>query len=230
MDRKTAVVTGVSSGIGQAIAHVLLRNSWRVIGISRTPGEEPAVEHVALDLADLRATAKVGEQIASALGKIDAFIHVAGIWHDENTVLAGKKLEEFSTEQIMDTMDVGATSCLVLCSKLLPVIKTGAIIGISGTFAEGGAGWLPYYTSKRALEDFLHGLARDYTNLKVYGISPSDTATPAYARFYSQFLSSAQPPEAVAHLAIELLEGGASYKSGDIIQVRKGIASHGYHV
>ena len=46
MDKRHALVTGASSGIGAAIVERLLRDGWRVTGISRRPG---TFDHPALD-------------------------------------------------------------------------------------------------------------------------------------------------------------------------------------
>jgi len=49
---RTAVVTGTSSGIGQAIATRLLADSWRVIGLDRSPAtiDNAAFRSIAVDL------------------------------------------------------------------------------------------------------------------------------------------------------------------------------------
>ncbi len=228
---RTAILTGSSSGIGAAIAKTLTTQGWHVVGLvhkSKTGNETTKTYEI--DLADLAATNKLGKQLAKDFSRIDAFIHAAGIWHDENKSLADKQLASFTPEQVISSMNVGVTSAMVLCNALLPNMPSGKVIGISGTFNDGGAGWLPYYTSKRALEDFLVGLSQDYEDAQVFGISPADTATPAYQRFYPEYAAEAQPPEAIAEVVVKLLAGQSDFKSGDIIEVRNGKAKRGYHV
>lgn len=219
---KTAVITGGSSGIGKAIIETLKDNGWKVIAPSRKQ----------MDLTDLAEVEKVAAKLAGTHQPIDALIHVAGVWHNKSAVYANKDLEDFTPEQIIETMLVGLTSFMVLTAKLLPRLsKHGAVVGITGTFGDGASGWLPYYTSKRALEDFLVGLAQDYpSGPNVFGISPADTATPAYEKFYPQYASGAQPPKAVANLCLELLNGQTGYKSGSIIELRGGKTKPGFHV
>lgn len=163
--------------------------------------------------------------------QIDALIHGAGIWHDANQALASRDLEDFSPTQIADTMNVGVTGFMIIAAVLLPrLAKDGVVIGVSGTFESGASGWLPYYTSKRALEDFLVGLAHDYpTGPRIFGVSPSDTATEAYHKFFPEDAATAQSPEAVADLVAKLADDELMYRSGEIIKIKVAKHASGYH-
>ena len=218
---QTAVITGVTSDMGRALEALLQKQGWQVIGIS----------HQALDLSDLGQVAAYGESIAKQANSVDALIHFAGVWHDGKEALASKQLEHFDPGQISRTINVGLTSFMLLSAALLPKMsEKAAVIGISGTFSDGGAGWLPYYVSKRGQEDYLQGLAQDYpTKLRVYGVSPADTATAPYKRFYPEDAAHAQPPEAVAAFIAKLIDGETKYASGDIVVLRGGVDSLGYH-
>lgn len=63
-----AIVTGTSSGIGQAVASQLLTQGWDVIGIARRPAslEHPRYEHVSVDLGDLGSAPRVVEKRLAA--------------------------------------------------------------------------------------------------------------------------------------------------------------------
>ena len=71
-----AVVTGVSSGIGAAIAARLLGAGWRVTGLSRTdPGlADPNFAHRAVNLLDAAAVLRAAEGLHAT-----AFVHAAGL-------------------------------------------------------------------------------------------------------------------------------------------------------
>jgi NAD(P)-dependent dehydrogenase (short-subunit alcohol dehydrogenase family) len=156
-------------------------------------------------------------------------IHVAGIWHDDQAAFR-KDLEDYSDAQIADAMNVGLTGFMILLSRLLPKMpRDSTIIGVSGTFADGASGWLPYYTSKRGLEDMLVGLSQDYPNgPQVFGVSPADTATKAYEKFFPQYVDEAQPADVVAKEVSRLL-AKPDVVTGTIIELRDSKTRPGFH-
>lgn len=225
---KTAVITGITSGIGQALKTRLEADQWKVLGIARhLSADQNGYE---ADLSLLDSVEPLASRIAADCGTIDAFIHVAGVWHDGNRALSGMKLHEFTTHQIISTMNVGLTSAMILSARLLPAMQQdGTMLYISGLFQDGGADWLPYYTSKRGLEDFIQGLGIDETGVRVYGVSPDDTATDSYKRFYPNSLANAQPPLSVAKICVDLINKTLPADSGTIVEVKNGQPGMGYH-
>ena len=225
---KRLLVTGVTSGIGSAIKTLFEAAGWEVVGLARhLPLDQNGFE---VDLAHLDGVQPTALRASVEKGPFDAFIHVAGVWHDDNESFAGKRLHEFEWQQIAATMNVGLTSAMIISATLLETMpNNGSMIFISGKFQDGGANWLPYYTSKRALEDFVVGLAADESRVRVWGVSPDDTASDAYKRFYPDAAQHAQPPESVARTCLDLVEGRLSADSGTIVEVSDGKAGAGYH-
>jgi 3-oxoacyl-[acyl-carrier protein] reductase len=222
MEKKTAIVTGASSGIGEAIVKTLGDAGWNVVALTSDN----------CNLADLEATAALADRLRDEYIKVDALIHVAAFWHDDQEAFANRDLEDYDPALVAATMNVGVTSFMMLAAKLLPVIaKDGLVIGISGIFPHGASGWLPYVTSKRALEDFLVGLAQDYpTGPRIFGISPGHTATTSFKQFFPQEAAKAQPPNSISLLIEHIITGESHYVSGDIIVVKDKKAAKGYHV
>ena len=69
-NRRLAIVTGTSSGIGEKVARQLLQRGWDVIGIARRPApiDSPSYTHCSLDLADVaRLTASLEKQVRPRL-------------------------------------------------------------------------------------------------------------------------------------------------------------------
>lgn len=225
---KTAVITGITSGIGQAIKLRLEAEHWRVLGISRhLPAEQEGYE---ADLVYLEGLNALADRIKADCPTIDAFIHVAGVWHDKQKALTGMRLHEFNAEQIISTVNVGLTSAMLLSARLLDNIPDhGALVYISGRFQDGGADWLPYYTSKRALEDFVVGLSHDESRIRAFGVSPADTATESYRQFHPGKIDTAQSPLSVAKVCLDLINGTLPASSGTIVEVEDGKPGMGYH-
>lgn len=216
---KTAFLTGGSSDIGQAVAEILTEHGWEII----------APSHKELDLTKLTTIASKTEKVVKQVVTVDAVIHIASFWHSDTEVFQ-KDLEDYSPNQIIDVMNVGLTGFMISLSRLLPKMpKSGAVIGVSGTFTAGASDWLPYYVSKRGLEDLLVGLAYDYpSGPAAYGVSPADTATRALKRFFPEDMEAAQSTTAVAKVVYDLLTK-PSVSSGTTLELRKSITGPGFH-
>jgi NAD(P)-dependent dehydrogenase (short-subunit alcohol dehydrogenase family) len=108
------------------------------------------------------------------------------------------------------------------------MIEGSSIINLSGTFENGGKGWLPYYVSKRAIEDLTIGLSQELADkgIKVNCVSPSDTATEEYKKFFPDDAKDAQSPEQVAKLFLDLTQKDVT---GKIFVIRKGKVEEGFH-
>lgn len=80
-DRKVQLITGASSGVGQAAARLLTRSGYRVFGSSRNPASAeigPAVEMVLLDVR-LDDSVRAGvEAVFPSSGRLDVPINNAG--------------------------------------------------------------------------------------------------------------------------------------------------------
>jgi short-subunit dehydrogenase len=229
---KTAVITGASTGIVKAVAKLLSKNRYRVVLLSRTEEKLKQVvseisqkggeaEYFVVDLSDINSIECFISSIKKKYEQIDAILNIAGVWHSEDEVFADTKFEEFDTKVLTDTYSVGFTAPSLLIHGLLPLMPENShIINLSGTFENGAKGWLPYYASKKALEDFTYGLAEELRdrNILVNGISPSDTATEEYAKWFPQYVNEAIPPEEIAEEFLRILK---SNKTGTIKVIKK---------
>ncbi len=235
LKNKVAIVTGASTGIGRAVAIEFAREGAFVYLIARDKQRleetmqqiknfSSKSEIIAADLANLNSIKKLIASIKTKTNKIDIIANIAGVWHGENEVYANKDFEDFDQLTIVDTYMVGAVTPSLLVHGLLPLMKAKSkIINLLGTFESGAKGWLPYFVSKRAIEDLTLGLAQELEekNIQVNCISPSDTATEAYAKYFPQYMEEAIEPELIAKYAVELCLADNT-TTGEVFVIKKG--------
>ncbi|NCN82438.1 MAG: SDR family oxidoreductase [Candidatus Pacebacteria bacterium] len=211
---KNVLITGASTGIGRATAIALAKHGFSLFititarseaGLNKTKqlveevGGEAKV--ILADLSDIGSVNQLIKTVKSETKSLQAIVNIAGIWHDADTVFADTDFADFSQQTILDTFAVGFTAPTILVHGLLPLMSKGSqIVNLSGTFENGAKGWLPYYASKRALEDLTVGLSQELAEqgIGVNAVSPSDTATESYAKFFPQYLDESVEPELVA--------------------------------
>lgn len=233
---KYAVVTGASTGIGRAIAVQLAKQGAFTALTART---KPALEEtkrlveknggradiIPCDLGNIYALGGLTETIQINTEQVDILVNVAGIWHGKNEVFANRDFEKFTPQTIIDTYMVGTVSPTLLAHAFIPLMpRGGKIINISGTFENGAKGWLPYYVSKRAIEDLTVGLAQELKdkNIQVNAISPSDTATEQYRKYFPQYIDEAMDPREIAKFAIQLCSSEFADVTGKVFVLKKG--------
>lgn len=209
---KIAIVTGASTGIGKATAIRLAKDEFKILLVARSEEKLFAVkkeieakggkaEVHTVDLNNLDSISDFISKIKSSYSEINALINIAGIWHNQDEAFAGIDFSEFDQNIILQTYNVGLIAPTLLVHGLTPLMPKGSkIVNLSGTFENGGKGWLPYFVSKKALEDFTFGLADELKEKEIYVncISPSDTATEEYSRFFPEYIDEALSPEHVA--------------------------------
>ncbi|HEX9048183.1 MAG TPA: SDR family NAD(P)-dependent oxidoreductase, partial [Verrucomicrobiae bacterium] len=119
MKNKTALVTGVSSGIGREIAQLLAERGARVFGAARNPQSAnpiPGVEIVGMDVTDdagVRAAVKSIEQKA---GPVQLLINNAGY------SFMGA-LEETSVEEARQQFETNFFGVLRVTNAVLPGMR-----------------------------------------------------------------------------------------------------------
>ncbi|MBR0787839.1 SDR family oxidoreductase [Bradyrhizobium manausense] len=172
MDKRPhALVTGASSGIGAAIVERLLRDGWRVTGISRRAGsfDHPAFDHLSLDLSDV-------DTIEGAVAAVapTALVHAAGMLkvgplgsldHDDGAAMW--RLHVDVAERLADAL-----------APRLP--QGGRIVLIGSRTASGAAGRGQYAATKAALVALARSWASELAprGITVNVVAPAATETP----------------------------------------------------
>jgi NAD(P)-dependent dehydrogenase (short-subunit alcohol dehydrogenase family) len=154
------LITGANRGIGLEFARQYAANSWDVIATARQSSpelDELGIPVECLDLADADAVAKFRIEVP-----LDLFIANAGTSHPMNT----QGTDNARDWQAM--MMVNAVAPYQLARALLPkMAEGGKMIAISsgmGSIGDNGGGWVPYRTSKAALNMAWSSLAIEARN------------------------------------------------------------------
>jgi len=155
--QKLALVTGASSGIGQAIASALVARGYRVLGTSRNPESAPSVEGVEWLALDLTDPASI-EAWAEAAGAVDVLVNNAG----ESQVGA---FEEVPAEEFERHFQLNVFGAVRLTQAVLPGMRSrgfGRVVMIGSMQASFPMAYRSGYTaSKAAIKGFAMGMRRE---------------------------------------------------------------------
>ena len=194
--KRTLLVTGASSGIGQAVAKQLLQAGHTVIGSSRNCQQftvkHPNFSHIELDLSQLTQIAAKLKQLEKDFPTLDGVIFSAGYGQFG-------ALEQFSYTQIEQLMNVNFTSQVFITKALIPNLKRNAhsnLIYIGSEAAlQGSRKGAIYCASKFALRGFTQALRDECgsSSVRVSLINPGMVKT----NFFNDL--SFQPGDAETH-------------------------------
>jgi len=174
--RPVAIVTGASSGIGEASARALAGAGFDVVMAARRIGRLEAIAKeiseagsratpLAVDLADAEATSDLVRETMALHGRIDVLLNNAGY-------SPAGALEHMSREALRHAFDVNLLSALQLISEISPIMRrqgSGRIINmgsVAGAVAAPLA--IPYSTTKAGLDAATRGLRLELAPWKIH--------------------------------------------------------------
>jgi len=157
LEGKTAIVTGASSGIGQAIARALHANGARVAGGSRRREQLETEIALELDVTDPVSCERFVADAVDQLGGLDILVNNAGLGLGRDPF---DKSTEEDEETVLETNVHGLLRMTRLC---LPHIRDGGHIVNMGSIAGRQAyeNAAVYVASKFAVRGFTYALRED---------------------------------------------------------------------
>lgn len=247
-NKKLAIVTGATSGIGFEVAKRLGLDGFKVVlnGIEDSDGAEKVRELEALgieanyygfDVTDENAVNENITAIGNQHGKIDVLVNNAG-------GLGGRsRFEEMTTEFYRKVMALNLDSTFFASRAAIPFLKKGdnpTIINYTSNagWNAGGPGAGIYGTSKAGVHAITRALAKDLAeySIRVNAVSPGTIDTPFHAQIKSTkpevfaswknniMLGRLGQPEEVASVVSFLASKDAAFITAETIQVGGGQA------
>jgi 3-oxoacyl-[acyl-carrier protein] reductase len=242
-EKRVAVVTGASRGIGRAIA-VALAAPGRDIIVNYHSSPQAAEETAAtvasrggvphlhpFDIADAEGVKEAFKEIIKAYGRVDILVNNAGITRDN--LLALMKPEEWDV--VLNTNLKGAFLCSQAVVKTMMRQRYGRIINVTSVVGVmGNAGQCNYSAAKAGILGLTRSLVRELVsrNITVNAVAPGYIDTdmtlnlPEKAR---ELLLTQIPagrvgaPEEVAAAVDFLASDAAGYITGQVIHVNGGM-------
>jgi short-subunit dehydrogenase len=207
-DRKVAIVTGASSGIGEVTAERLSREGYRLGLIARRKerldqladqlrkeGGEAVV--LPTDLADTEECSRIFERVKAALGSVDVLVNNAGVgWYGY-----GDRMSWDTARQMIEVNIASLTNLTLMFLSEMKERGKGHIINIGSIAGSIPSQGVALYSATKAFVDALTtSLYRELTgtNVKVSVVRAGAVATPFYDVASSSLSSPRIPVEWLA--------------------------------
>lgn len=229
---RVAIITGAGSGIGRALAQLLVEHDYHLALVGRTPATlqetadmctqiNPGCECMVIpaDLRDGDSAQHIIEKVIGRWQRIDALFNVAG-----NAPLM--TIDKITPESWRDCVDGNLSGPVLLTAAVWPVFtkqKSGFVGNVSSMASiDPFPGFAIYAAAKTGLNMFTHCTAREGRPIKVKAVAVAPGAVETAmlrANFGLDLIAKDKTlkPEEVAAVLCDCLTGQRQFKSGETI-------------
>lgn len=186
---RTILVTGGTGALGSAVTKRLLDDGHRVAvtwvvkeeaeALQTSLGEPDRLELVETDVTDPDSVASAVQDVGTALGPVEALVHLVGAWK------GGAPVHDLPLDVWDRMLDLNLRSALLCCRAVLPSMRQGGwgrIVLVSSRTARGDrSGQSAYAVAKAGVAVLAETIAEENRGLDVTAnvIAPSTLDTPA---------------------------------------------------
>ncbi|MDD4213105.1 MAG: SDR family NAD(P)-dependent oxidoreductase [Bacilli bacterium] len=172
---KIVVITGASSGIGEATANYLSSLGHHVYGLSRTRPNKETYTYISCDVTDKSSIVQAIHEVITREGRIDVLINNAGIGTSGAVELSTKA-------DLSRSLDVNVVGLVETTQVVLPYLREskGMLLNLSSVAGILAIPFQTYYSmTKAAVLSFSKALALEVKPLgvRVACVLPGDTKT-----------------------------------------------------
>jgi NAD(P)-dependent dehydrogenase (short-subunit alcohol dehydrogenase family) len=234
-DRRVAIITGGSQGIGAGLVAGYRRRGWAVVANAQTikPSEDPDVLTVEGDIAKPATADRIIEGALERFGRIDTLVNNAGVF-------ISKPFTDYTAEDYALVIGVNLTGFFWLTQRVIAeMVKRygGHVVNISATLAEVANSHAPSVLAaltKGGLAAATRSLAVEYASqgIRVNAVSPGIIQTPVHPADSYEGLGDRLPPLGCAGQVSDVVDGilfleSSPYITGEILHIDGGqIAGH----
>lgn len=228
-ERKVAVVTGASQGMGAALVGAYRERGYRVVATARSikPADDADILAVAGDIGERRTAERVISEGMQRFGRIDTLVNNAGIF-------IAKAFTDYTEEDYRAVLGVNASGFFYITQLAVAQMAKqsgGHIVQITTTLAEHANSDVPAVLAaltKGGLNAATRALAIEYAGkgIRVNAVSPGVIRTPMHPPESHAVLDRLHPLGRMGEIsdivqAVLYLEA-ASFVTGEILHVDGG--------
>jgi NAD(P)-dependent dehydrogenase (short-subunit alcohol dehydrogenase family) len=229
-DRRVAIITGGSQGIGAGLVAGYRRQGWAVVASARTvrPAEEPDLLTVPGDIAEPATADQIVEAALSRFGRIDTLVNNAGVF-------LSKPFTQYTAEDYARLVGVNLTGFFWLTQRVIgDMVRRygGHVVNISASLAEVANADAPSALAaltKGGLAAVTRSLAVEYASrgIRVNAVSPGIIQTPVYPAESYEGLGSQLPPLGHVGQVSDVVNGilfleSSPYITGEVLHIDGG--------
>ncbi len=228
-EKKVAIITGASQGIGAALVKAYHEHNYRVVATSRSikQGSDPSILAVSGDIGDPATAERVVKEAMSRFGRIDSLVNNAGIF-------ISKPFTDYTIDDFRAKIWTNIAGFFHVTQRAAAqMLKQGSghIVNITTSLTDHAVAGVPAALAnltKGGLNSVTKALAIEYAanGIRVNAVSPGIVKTPMNPEETYESLAAMHPMKRMGEVsdiigAILYLES-AGFVTGEILHVDGG--------